>query len=158
MRVGGKFSESFAVEVGVRQWCVMSPWLFNICMDGCMREMKCKVINAGAKLRFNREVWSVEAYLFADDTVLLAESEGDLQRVENGFYSVCKRRKLKVNAEKSKVMVFERREEEVINFHTAYRVRLPAIVRCRIKLGSEKMEEMSEFKYLGEWKEKQESE
>ncbi len=39
-------------------------------------------------------------------TVLLAESEGDLQRVVNEFYSVCKRRKLKVNAGKSKVMVF----------------------------------------------------
>ncbi len=43
--------------------------------------------------------------LFADDTVLLAESEGDLQRVVNEFYSVCKRRRLKVNAGKSKVMV-----------------------------------------------------
>ncbi len=49
---------------------------------------------------------------FADDTVLLAESEGDLQRVVNEFYSVHKRRKLKVNAGKSKVMVFERREVE----------------------------------------------
>ncbi len=41
----------------------------------------------------------------ADDTVLLAESEADLQRVVNEFYSVCKIRKLKVNAGKSKVMV-----------------------------------------------------
>ncbi len=53
---GGKFSESFAVEVGVTQGCVMSPWLFNIFMDGCMREMICKVGNAGAKLRLNGEV------------------------------------------------------------------------------------------------------
>ncbi len=36
MRVGGEFSESFAVEAGVRQGCVMSPWLFNIFMDGCI--------------------------------------------------------------------------------------------------------------------------
>ncbi len=43
VRVGGKFSESCAVEVGVRQGCVMSPWLFNIFMDGCMRKMRCKV-------------------------------------------------------------------------------------------------------------------
>ncbi len=46
-------------------------------------------------------------------------------------------------------MVFERREEEVTDFNTAYRVRLPAVARCRIMLGSEKMEEVSDFKYLG---------
>ncbi len=73
---------------------------------------------------------------------MLAESEGDLQRVVNEFYSVCKRRKLKVNAGKSKV-VFERREEEVVDFNTACRVRLPAVARCRVMLGSEKMEEVS---------------
>ncbi len=89
----------------------MSPWLFNIFMDGCMKEMKCKVGNTGANLRLKGEVWSVVTCLFADDTVLLAESEGDLQRVVNAFYSKCKRRKLKVNAGKSKVMVIERREE-----------------------------------------------
>ncbi len=55
VRVGGKFSESFAVEVGVRQGCVMSPWLFNIFMDGCMKEMKCNVVNAGAKLKLSGE-------------------------------------------------------------------------------------------------------
>ncbi len=29
VRVGWEFSESFVVEMGVRQGCVMSPWLFN---------------------------------------------------------------------------------------------------------------------------------
>ncbi len=72
-------------------------------------------------------------------TMLLAESEGNLQRVVNQFYSVCKRRKLKVNAGKSKVKAFERKEEEVIGFNIAFRVRLPAVTRCRIMLGSEKM-------------------
>ena len=27
-------SEWFPVNVGLRQDCVMSPWLFNVCMDG----------------------------------------------------------------------------------------------------------------------------
>ncbi len=63
--------------------------------------------------------------------------------------SVCKRRKLKVNAGKSKVMVFERREEEVIYFRTAYRVRLPPVARCSIILGNEALEEVREVKYLG---------
>ncbi len=53
------------------------------------------MVNAGAKLRLNGEVWSVVICLFADDTVL-SESEGNLQRVVNEFYSVCKKRKLKV--------------------------------------------------------------
>ncbi len=47
------------------------------------------------------------------------------------------------------VMVFEMREEEVIDFNVACRVRIPAVARCIIRLGSEKMEEVSEFKYLG---------
>ena len=38
MRVDGELSECF--PVGVRQENVMSPWLFDIFMDGCMREMK----------------------------------------------------------------------------------------------------------------------
>ncbi len=45
------------------------------------------------------------ACLFADDTVLLAESERELQRVVDESYSVGMRRKLRVNAGKSKVMV-----------------------------------------------------
>ncbi len=100
-------------------------------------------------MRLNEEVWSVVTCLYADDTVLLVESEGDLQRVVNEFYSVCKKRKLMVNAGKSMVMVFERREEEVVEFNTANRVRLPAVARCRIMLRSEKIQEVSEFEYLG---------
>ncbi len=60
----------------------------------------------GTKLRLNGEVWSVVTCLFVDDTVLLAKGEGDLQRVVNEFHGVCKRRKVRVNAGKSTVMVF----------------------------------------------------
>ncbi len=41
---------SFSVEVGVRQGCMMSPWLFNVYMDGCIREMKVGVWDLGARL------------------------------------------------------------------------------------------------------------
>ncbi len=36
-------SEHFEIKVDLRHGCVMSPWLFNIYMDGVMREMKGKV-------------------------------------------------------------------------------------------------------------------
>ncbi len=43
VKVDCELSDCFAVGVGVRQGCVMSPRLFNIFMDGCMREVKAKV-------------------------------------------------------------------------------------------------------------------
>ncbi len=39
VQVNGELSENFKVKVDVRQGCVMSPWLFSIYMDGCIREM-----------------------------------------------------------------------------------------------------------------------
>ncbi len=61
--------------------------------------------------------WSVAACLLADDTKFLAESERELRRVVDQFHSVCSRRELKVNAGKSKMMAFERKEVEM---HDAY--------------------------------------
>ena len=34
VRVGNYMSEWFSVNVGLRQGGVMSPWLFNVYMDG----------------------------------------------------------------------------------------------------------------------------
>ncbi len=48
--VNEELSESFSVEVGVKQGCVMSPWLFYIYMDGCIKEMKVGVWDLGARL------------------------------------------------------------------------------------------------------------
>ena len=37
VRVGNEVSEWFPVRVGLRQGCVMSPWLFNLYIDGVVR-------------------------------------------------------------------------------------------------------------------------
>ncbi len=50
VRVNGELSASFNVEVGVRQGCVMSPWLFNIYMDGIVREIKVRVWDLGSRI------------------------------------------------------------------------------------------------------------
>ncbi len=83
------------------------------------------------------------ASLFADDTVLLADSERELQKVVDEFYRVYVKRKLRVNTGKSKVMVFERKILEMLDFSTPYRVNVPAAENCEIVLGGEGM------KYLG---------
>ena len=62
----------------------------------------------------------------------------------------CIKRKLKVNAGKSKVRIFKKkREVEVVDFNTPYRVSVPAVGRCEVVLVGKRMKEVKEFKYLG---------
>ncbi len=56
---------------------------------------------------------------------------------------------MKVNASKSKVMVFERAREQTTDFAKPHRVGSEAKLGCKIWLGKVKMEEVNEFKYLG---------
>ena len=53
--------------------------------------------------------------LYADDTVLIADSRENLQRMVNVFGEVCWRRKLKVNVAKSKVMVVSKNGGQVVD-------------------------------------------
>ena len=39
VRVGNDVSKWFPVNVGLRQGCLMSPWLFDVNMDGVVREV-----------------------------------------------------------------------------------------------------------------------
>ncbi len=43
VKISGETSTHFEIKVGLRQGCVMSPWLFNIYMDGVMRGRKGRV-------------------------------------------------------------------------------------------------------------------
>ena len=40
VRIKGDISEQFRIDSGVRQGCIVSPWLFNVYMDGVMKEVK----------------------------------------------------------------------------------------------------------------------
>ena len=92
VRVDEKVSECFSVNVGLRQGCVMSPWLFNLYMDGVVREVYARVGNVGVRMTDAREVeWLISQLLFADDTALVAESEKELQKLVTEFGVVCER-------------------------------------------------------------------
>ena len=49
VRVKGCESEQFRIDSGVRQGCIMSPWLFNIYMDGGMKEVKMEMGRRGVR-------------------------------------------------------------------------------------------------------------
>ncbi len=79
VKFSGETSEHFEIKVDLRQGCVMSPWLFNIYMDGVMKEMKGKVGEVGVRMYAEGRKWVLNSILFADDTVLIAENESDIK-------------------------------------------------------------------------------
>ncbi len=54
-----------------------------------------------------------------------------------------------MNVGKSKVMVFERKEAEVVNFGNSCRVSVPVDARCEVVMEGKRMELVKELKYLG---------
>ena len=72
--------------------------------------------------------------LFADDTVVVADSERKLCRLVTEFGRVCERRKLLVNVSKSKVMRCTRNEDGA---------------KLNAMLNGDVLEEVDQFKYLG---------
>ena len=90
-------SEWFPVNVGLRQGCVMSPWLFNVYMDCVMREVNARVLGKWLELlSVNDDRFEINQMLFADDTALVADSEQKLFRLLTEFDRLCERRKLRV--------------------------------------------------------------
>ena len=79
-RVEDELTEYFEVQQGVRQGCPLSPWLFNIFLDMVAREAR-----AQFKGRVCLDNCMMQLPMFADDTVLLAETEGDLQHCVREF-------------------------------------------------------------------------
>uniref|UniRef100_A0A8C8DHP6 ribonuclease H n=1 Tax=Oryzias sinensis TaxID=183150 RepID=A0A8C8DHP6_9TELE len=135
VRVGNSMSEWFPVRVGLRQGCVMSPWLFNVYMDGVVKEVNERVSGTVVSMmKTDGSEWSVNQLLFADDTALVADSEESLARLVEEFGRVCDRRKLRVNVEKSKVMRCTRVKGER---------------RLNVALNGELLEEVECFQYLG---------
>ena len=93
------------MNVGLRQGCVMSQWLFNVYMDGVVREVNVRVYGKGLELlSANGGRFEINQLLFADDTALVADSEEKLCRLMSECGRVCEKIKLRVNVGKSKVM------------------------------------------------------
>ena len=99
-----------------------------------VREVNVQVPGRGLKLvDGNDNEWELNQLLFADDTVVVADSERKLCQLVTEFWRVCERRKLRVNVDKSKVMRCARNEDGA---------------RLNM-LNGEALEEVDQFKYLG---------
>lgn len=99
VRIAGEMSEWFSIQKGVRQGCVLSPYLFNIISETVMRKA---VENfSGGVTIGGRKISNLR---YADDIVLLASSITELQDLVDRIATIGKEYNLLINATKTKTM------------------------------------------------------
>ena len=87
-------SEPIHINTGVRQGCGLSSVLFNIYINKIIQEFK-TVIKKGIQLN-NRKL--VNTTLYADDQILMATSEDDVQTMAHHLNLIARKYKiLKIN-------------------------------------------------------------
>jgi len=123
----GQLSEPFHVTTGVRQGCILSPFLFILAIDWIMRET--------TKDSLNGIQWTLSSQLndldFADDLALLSHNHQQMQAKTTKLDTTSTQTGLKIHPAKTKLMKINTSNE------------LP------IKLKDEPIEEVQSFVYLG---------
>ena len=127
VRVEGEVTEEFMVEQGLRQGCPLSLWLFNVFLDRVVREAMVG-FQGGVEL----DSCLIQTLMFADDTVMLAQTAEDLSQNVESFHEAVKRHGLTINWGKTNTMAFSREPTE-----------------CKVEVGGVQLEQAKETVYLG---------
>jgi hypothetical protein len=135
LRIGRKLGRKFKVDVGLRQGCVNSPWLFNIFIDGVVAVVNARVMQRRVAITGDGgDEWQLNQMLYADETAVVADGTCDFQRLVSEFGRGCERRKLSVDVANSKVIRVTRSEN---------------VGDIDITLNGIRMEDVDCFRYLG---------
>ena len=103
-------SNPFLSERGVKQGDVLSPLLFNFFINNIVDALQ---VDKTDPVVIGNSSFNI--LLYADDIVLLSESEEGLQTSLNILHDFCSSWKLQVNTDKSKVMVFNSNGKTFMN-------------------------------------------
>lgn len=127
IRVDGEVGEYVKIRRGVRQGCVMSPDLFSLYTEFVMRKIdNMPGIKVGGK--------NINNLRYADDTVLIATKEDDLQHILNIVNNESEEVGLKINNKKTFTMTISKQKEPPT---------------CNITLCNQQLQQVDSFKYLG---------
>lgn len=97
---GGQLSESFEVKTGVRQGCLLSPFLFLLVIDWIM-----KTTTMGRNNGIQWTPWTqLDDLDFADDLALLSHSHSRMQDKTTHLETVSAGTGLKINRKKTELM------------------------------------------------------
>jgi len=122
-------SEPIHINKGGRQGCGLSPVLFNMYLNKIIQEFK-TVIKKGIQLN-NRKL--VNTILYADDQILMAISQDDLQTMAHHLNLIAIKYKMTISSTKTKSMAMWGNH----------------IQRVKIVINDNIIEQVIDFKYLG---------
>ena len=117
--VNQAYSPFFTSNSGVLQGENLSPLLFSIFLndlEGYLVTQRCNVIQVDVITDEISSYTKLFLLLYADDTVLFADNERDLQNNLIAFKLYCDKWKLKLNYTKTKVVIFGSRNNKKIKF------------------------------------------
>jgi hypothetical protein len=104
VRTDAGLTEYFSCPIGLKQSCMASPILFLVFIDELIKRIE----NSGIRgIQLFPDTTELLSLLFADDLALAADTVASLQKLLNLVKDFCDEKNVKVNAVKSKVMVFQ---------------------------------------------------
>ena len=119
----------FSIKSGVRQGDPLSPTLFCIFVNSLIEEIV--NMNIGIEIEDRK----VAILAFADDIVLIAKNETDLQKMLVTSEQWCNKFRLEVNIDKTKIMHFRPKKKNASNWN--------------FKFNGASLETVKKYKYLG---------
>ena len=132
VRVNNHNTEFFICPFGLKQGCILSPGPFSMFIN----EIAVELSNVGQHgIQLQPGMLGLFLLLFADDLALLSSTAIGLQNQLNQLSRMCEERLLKINIEKTKVMVF-RKGGHLGKKEVWY-------------LGSQKLDVVNNYTYLG---------
>ena len=122
-------SRPFLINQGVKQGAILSPLLYSIYLNDLLVELQQS--NLGARIG---EVYC-GAPAYADDLALVASSPEELQKMLDIVYRYSNKWRYRLNASKSKVMIFGSAKPKSLNVH--------------LSLNGDPLEIVEEYTHLG---------
>ena len=100
VRTGHGTTDWFQTGKGVRQGCILSPFLFNFHAEYIMRNAGLEEAQAGIKIAGR----NINNLRYTDDTTLMAESEEEVKGLLMKVKEESEKGGLKLNIQKTKIM------------------------------------------------------
>ena len=111
VKVNNDLTDWFEIQNGVKQGCILSPTLFSMFINDLAEDINTAELGVHCKENM------VSSLLFADDLVILAENEVNLQGLLNILSNWCNKWGIKINSSKTKCMHFGNKKKLCSVFH-----------------------------------------